>query len=57
MSEKHIYPEKKWRELKDTEKARIRDLAEKKKLDTYQIAKKLDCSNSQVAGIKAHLKQ
>lgn len=56
-TEKHIYPEKKARDLKDTEKAQIRALIEKGGLNTYEIAKQIGCSSSQVAAIKANMKR
>ena len=43
--------------LTESEKAQIRARIEKGESDIYQIAAEFGCSASQVAGIKAHLKQ
>jgi hypothetical protein len=50
------YPDPKERELQEHEKKEIRARLEQGELDIYQIAQEFSCSASQVAGIKAHLK-
>jgi len=57
---KHVYPEKKSRDLSEQEKETIRtriDAGERTKEDTYQLALEFGCSSSQVAGLKAAMKR
>ena len=56
-TKERIYPEKKFRDLKETEKAQIRALLDEGKTDTYAIAEQFGCSTSQVAAIKANMKR
>jgi hypothetical protein len=49
------YPERKQHELSEIEKIQIRVQIKKGDADIYKIAKKFNCSPSQIAGIKAGL--
>jgi hypothetical protein len=53
MSEERKYPRKKDHDLSESTKAAIRSRLAEGNLDTYQIAREVGCSESQVAGIKA----
>lgn len=47
------YPEPKWRELTEKEKAKLRARIERGGGDIHDLAHEFGCSSSQVAGIKA----
>lgn len=52
---RHIYPERKRRELTQDEKEALRRHIEAGDDDIYKLSGKFACSTSQVAGIKAAL--
>ena len=52
---RHIYPERKRRELTQEEKEGLRRHIEAGDDDIYKLSGKFACSSSQVAGIKAAL--
>jgi hypothetical protein len=59
MGEKtrHIYPEKKSRDIADSDLSQIKALIEKGGLDTYAIAERFGYSTSQIAAVKANMKR
>lgn len=51
-----IYPQKRIRELEESEKQEIREYIRKGNDNIYKLATKYKCSSSQIAGIKGRMK-
>lgn len=53
---KPVYPEKKIRELSESEKVAIRARASEGESNIFKLAAEFVCSSSQIAGVQARMK-